>query len=192
MRNAMLLLTLWAFTLAATPGPAVAMIDTDSGEVHFDDVILRDRTALKRTGTAVLRYLRIFKVYTAAFYLESGASVEEVLEDRAKRFEVSYLRPFEAEDFGEATYKALRNAVSPAEIERLRPRIDYHNSLYESVQPGDRYALTYIPGKGTELARNGEVVGVIEGADFAVALFSIWVGQRPIDRQFRQELLGLR
>ncbi|MGD2184488.1 MAG: chalcone isomerase family protein [Desulfobacterales bacterium] len=81
--------------------------------------------------------------------------------------------------------------VDPQTYERLRPRIEYHNSLYQDVQPGDRYSLTYIPGRGTELALNGESKGVVEGADFAAALFSIWLGPRPISGTFKKELLDL-
>ena len=69
-------------------------------------------------------------------------------------------------------------------------RIEYHNSLYENVQPGDRYSLTYIPGKGTELALNGESKGLIEGPDFAAAVFSIWLGPKPISDSFKRQILG--
>jgi hypothetical protein len=62
--------------------------------------------------------------------------------------------------------------------------------LYVDVQPGDRYSLTYIPGRGTELALNGEPRGVIEGAEFAAALFSIWIGREPIDKSFKNQILG--
>jgi hypothetical protein len=51
--------------------------------------------------------------------------------------------------------------------------------------------LTYIPGRGTELALNGEPKGIIEGADFATALFSIWIGQKPIDESFKRQIMGL-
>ena len=94
-------------------------------------------------------------------------------------------------DFGPATYKGLSKNLDEAAIERLRPRIDYHNSLYVDVQPGDRYALTYVPGVGTELALNGRPIGIIEGADFAAAIFSLWLGENPYDRQFKNALLGL-
>ena len=63
--------------------------------------------------------------------------------------------------------------------------------MYEDVEPGDRYSLTYIPGRGTELALNDEPKGVIEGADFASAVYAIWLGQNPISQSFRQQLLGL-
>jgi len=64
------------------------------------------------------------------------------------------------------------------------------NFFIEDVQPGDRYSLTYIPGNGTELALNVESKGFIEGADFAAAVFSIWLGPKPISDSFKQQILG--
>jgi hypothetical protein len=62
--------------------------------------------------------------------------------------------------------------------------------MYEDIEPGDRYALTYLPGVGTELARNGRRLGVIEGADFSSALFAIWLGERALDDSLRRQLLA--
>jgi nicotinate-nucleotide pyrophosphorylase len=77
-------------------------------------------------------------------------------------------------------------------FQRIRPQIDHHNSLYEDVQPGDRYSLTYIPGRGTELALNGKIKGIIKGADFASALFSMWLGKFPMNEPFKKQLLRLK
>jgi hypothetical protein len=62
--------------------------------------------------------------------------------------------------------------------------------LYEDVQPGDRYSLTYIPGRGTELALNGVPKGIIRGAEFAEAVFSIWLGPEPINSSFKKQIIG--
>lgn len=70
-------------------------------------------------------------------------------------------------------------------------RIDKHNALYRDVQPKDRYSLTYLPGKGTELALNGEPLGTIEGADFARALYAMWLGDKPMNASFKRQLLDL-
>jgi hypothetical protein len=43
---------------------------------------------------------------------------------------------------------------------------------------------------GTELALNGVPRGVIQGADFAAAIFSLWLGDQPIDERFKRSLLG--
>jgi Chalcone isomerase-like len=64
------------------------------------------------------------------------------------------------------------------------------HALYENVKPGDRYSLIYIPGRGTELALNKTSKGTIEGADFAAASFAFWLGQKPLDRSLRDQLLN--
>ena len=169
----------------------VAAGAVEIADIKFEKQFRAPETGLELRGVGLLRYLGVFKAYAGAFYLEKGAPLDEALADRAKRIEVEYLRSFKGEDFGPATVKMMEKNVDKATIERLRQQIDYHNSLYEDVGPGDRYALTYIPGRGTELALNGEPKGVIEGADFATALFSIWIGQKPIDESFKQQIMGL-
>jgi hypothetical protein len=159
--------------------------------IYFKENFTVGNTTLNLTGVGLLRYWG-FKAYVGAFYLEKGSSPEDALSDRAKRIEIEYLRPIRGEDFGPATDKAIAENVDPANFARLRPQIDYHNSLYEDVQPGDRYALTYVPGRGTELALNGQPKGIIEGADFAKAVFSIWLGPEPINESFKDQILGLK
>jgi len=158
--------------------------------VEFDPYIETSKSDLDLRGVGLLRYLGIFKVYAGAFYLEKDAPVTEALADRAKRLEVEYLRAIKGEDFGPATIALMQKNVDAQTMERLADEIAYHNSLYEDVQPGDRATLTYLPGRGTELALNSRVLGVIEGAEFASALFSIWIGEQPIDGAFKAQLLG--
>ena len=157
--------------------------------VYFRDSYVVDNTNLRLTGVGLLRYWG-FKAYTGALYLEEGIPIEDALADRAKRIELEYFRSIKGDDFGPATNKSIAKNIDTNTFERLRPRIDYHNSLYEDVNPGDRYSLTYIPGKGTELALNGESKGLIVGADFAAAVFSIWLGSKPISDSFKQQILG--
>ncbi len=169
----------------------LAVRAAEIADIKFEKQYNAPETGLELKGVGLLRYLGLFKVYAGAFYLEKGAPINDALGDRAKRIEVEYLRAFKGEDFGPATVEMMEKNVDKATIEKLHQQIDYHNSLYEDVGPGDRYALTYIPGRGTELALNGEPKGVIEGADFATALFSIWIGQKPIDESFKQQIMGL-
>jgi hypothetical protein len=41
------------------------------------------------------------------------------------------------------------------------------------------------------LALNGEPKGTIEGAEFAAAVFSIWLGPDPASESFKKQILGL-
>jgi len=157
--------------------------------IQYRDSFLVDNTKLRLTGVGLLRYWG-FKAYTGAFYLEEGTPINEALSDTAKRIELEYFRSIKGKDFGPATNKSIFKNVDSKTFGRLRSRIDYHNSLYEDVQPGDRYSLTYVPGTGTELSLNGEPKGLIEGSDFAAAVFSIWLGPKPISESFKKQILG--
>ena len=179
-------ISLILYLLAAMPVKA-----HEVAGVTFDKKITSGEQSLEIRGIGVLRYMHFIKVYAGALYTLPGINPEAVLSDTPKRIEVEYFQGLKAEDFGPATYAGLKRNLKTEEIERLRERIDYHNSLYQDVQPGDRYALTYIPGKGTELALNGQPVGIVKGADFAAAMFSLWLGDKPYDNEFKKALLGL-
>jgi len=179
------LVTALCLTIFALPAQAAEVEG-----IKFSKSYVADGKNLRLIGAGLLRYWG-FKAYTGALYLEEGTPVDEVLSDRAKRIEIEYFRSIEGKDFGPATDKSIAKNVDAATYARLSPQIAFHNSLYEDVQPGDRYSLTYIPGRGTELALNGEPKGLIEGSDFAAAVFSIWLGPKPINSAFKNQILGL-
>ena len=81
---------------AVLPPVALAFVMTASGldaaqtdGAHFKESIIVNNTALRLTGTGLLRYWG-FKVYVGAFYLEEGCPIDEALSDRAKRIEIQY------------------------------------------------------------------------------------------------------
>lgn len=183
-KMAILLIVVACMTLVS--GVNATQIDGAS----FEKVLNINNTTLKLTGAGLLRYWG-FELYVGAFYLEEGSKVEEALQNRAKRIELQYKRSIKGKDFGPATNKMIAKNVDAATLKRLRPKIDYHNSLYEDIEPGDSYSLTYIPGRGTELALNGNPKGLIEGEEFATAIFSIWLGPDPVKKSFKSQILGL-
>lgn len=158
--------------------------------VKFESKMYTPDVSLRLKGAGTLRYMIFIKAYAGALYLPVGVTADQALADVPKHLEVEYFHAISGEDFGPATNKSIAKNVDAATFEKLRDRIEYHNSLYEDVKPGDRYSLTYVPGKGTLLALNGIPKGTIDGADFAAALFSIWLGPNPIDGNFKQALLG--
>ena len=158
--------------------------------VRFEPVYDQDGKQLPLRGAGLLRYMVFIKAYVGALYTPTGTASTTLLEDVPKRLEVEYFHAIKGEDFGPATLEGIGRNVDRETLERLRPQIEYHNSLYRDVEPGDRYALTYWPGEGTTLELNGIPLGTIEGADFAAALFSIWFGPNPISPQFKNALLG--
>ncbi len=136
-----------------------------------------------------MRYRLIFKPFVAALYLGEDVHPKQVLNDVPKRLEIEYYYSLVGRDIAAAGEKILAANVSTDQLQGLRPRIDRMQSWYQDVKPGDRYTLTYIPGHGTELALNGKSKGIIEGADFAAAYFTIWLGKAPMDVGLKDQLL---
>ena len=184
-----LILRLVIAGLLVTILPAVAAAVTIEG-VAFDEERVESNQPLKLRGAGLFRYMLFIKAYAGALYLPEKVPSDKALADIPKRLEVSYFHPINGEDFGPATISGIQKNVDEETFQRIQPQIELHNSLYVDVKPGDRYALTYIPGQGTTLALNGKDLGIIPGAEFASALFSIWLGSDPISKQFKSDILG--
>ncbi|MDH3686479.1 MAG: chalcone isomerase family protein, partial [Myxococcales bacterium] len=131
------------------------------------------------------------EVSVAALYMKEEVASAEVLSDVPRRLEIEYLRGFRAIDFARSTRWFVERNVGKDRYGALEPNIERWNSFYRDVEPGDRYTLTYSPGLGTELALNGVVLGSLPGAELSSAIFSIWLGERPLDAGFKSELLAL-
>jgi hypothetical protein len=59
------------------------------------------------------------------------------------------------------------------------------------MHAGEQAYFDYIPGKGTRVTINNEVKGIIPGKDYFRALLSIWIGENPVGRDFKDDILGL-
>lgn len=167
------------------PGPPPLVIEG----VTFPGSYTGDGAVLHLHNAALLRYKILFRGYVVGLYLPEGADPSSVLEDVPKRMEFSYFWSIPGKEFGKAGEKILARNVNEKTLERLRGRLDRIDRAYRDIRPGDRYALTYVPGRGTELSYNGIPLTVIEGADFAAAYFSIWLGEKPLDDGLKKELL---
>lgn len=157
--------------------------------VHFADRLASSTPPLILQSTALLRYRIVFRGYVGALYMAEGADSSMLFQDVPKRLEIEYFWGIPADKFAEVTTSGIA-ANRPDTVERLRPAIALWNALYETVEAGDRYSVTYTPGLGTELARNGRALGVVPGAEFGAAVFSIWFGDVPFDSQFRDTMLA--
>lgn len=175
----------WSGPVGARSGIEIEGV-TFAPSVHSGDRLL----VLNNAG--LLRYRVVIKAYVAALYLEEGVAPGSALGDVAKRLEAEYFWALAGRDFGPATVEGMRRNVDAATLAALRPRLEEFARLFVDIRPGDRYALTYLPGVGTELSLNGRPLGTIPGADFAAALFAIWLGPQPLDGDLKRALLAGR
>lgn len=183
------------FAVAAVPARAAATVAEPSA-IHRVDGVPFDRRVealgepLSLRGAGLFRWKWFVKVYAAALYVPDGAAAFDPAADVARRLEFSYLVGIERDGFGKAADELLAGNFPPEAIAPLRERIDRLHAAYVDVRPGDRYALSYVPGQGTELSHNGRRLALIEGADFARVYYAIWLGRAPIDHGLRDQLLA--
>jgi hypothetical protein len=179
--------TLIGSVIWATPAP------TGSAEiegVQFADRFESAAGSLELQGVGLLRYRVVFRGYVAALYLPPKVPSRRALGGVSKRLVLEYFWSIPGSAFGPAGEEVLARTRSDVEMSRLRERLDRIADVYEDIEPGDRYALAYEPGSGTRLEKNGRPLATIEGADFAAAYYSIWLGADPVSRTLRRMLLS--
>lgn len=176
--------------IALAVGLAAASPAAQIEGVRFEPSVTVGSRTLDLNGYGLLRYKVLLKAYVAALYLERETKPADVLGDVPKRLEIEYFWGISAADFASATNDRIAANVSPTELAAIRPAIDRLNSLYRDVQPGDRYALTYLPEVGTTLSLNGVSLGTVSERNLGRAVFSIWLGNAPLDTDLKTALLG--
>ncbi|CAG0945529.1 MAG: hypothetical protein EFKGCFLK_00508 [Rhodocyclaceae bacterium] len=163
--------------------------------VKLDDKAKLGNSELVLNG-AGLRTKVFFKVYVIGLYLPAkAASGEAVLAQKgSKRAQLSLVRDVGPEDFSDALIDGLKNNSSDAEFSAMKPRIDQFRQAIVAagdVKSGSVVHLDFLPESGTRLTIGGKQLGKdIPGEDFFNALLRIWIGDKPIQDNLKEALLG--
>ena len=180
---------------------AIAMMCTVSAALalEMNGVQVPDTT---KVGTADLvlngagvRTRAIFKVYVGALYLpeKKTAAADVIAQKGAKRVAMHLLRDLSAEQVAGAL-DSMGDNLSEAERERLKPQIAELKATMEAVgEAREKSVITidFVPGSGTRIALNGAQKGkTIVGDELYGALLRIWVGDKPVDRDLKNGMLG--
>lgn len=143
---------------------------------------------LRGVGVKTLFMMRVF---VAGFYLDKQIPSLKALEDVAKHLEVRFFTKISGKDFTKYTISRIKANLKPKEIALVEDRFPRMAELFPNIRSGDTFSLTYKPNEGTYFTLNGQVLGVIEGADFAKAIFTTWLGAKPIDHILKRQVLGI-
>jgi len=157
-----------------------------------EKITVADGTELVLNGAGIRSKL-FFKIYVAALYLEHPAAEEAaVLADSGHRRMLMHFLydKVEREKLVDAWNEGFAGNLSEEARATLAERIDTFNAMFDTVEKGDTIVLDYIPGQGTSVSVAGQAKGVIEGKDFSDALFSIWLGAKPVTEELKKDLLG--
>ena len=186
MKRAMLMV----FCLMLWVGPASAV--EVAGVSLAEKIQAADGTELTLNGAGI-RSKVFFKIYVPGLYLQNpGKDTTAVLADPGnKQMLMHFLYDkVEKDKLVAAWNEGFDGNLEQAVRESLAERINTFNAMFTDVKKGDTIVLDYIPEKGTSVTVAGEMKGVIEGKDFSDALFSIWLGKKPVTDDLKKALLS--
>ncbi len=166
---------------------AMASSVSEKGE-SFERIVEEQGQRYALIGSGVFRYM-IWTAYAGAYYQLEGETQPQPLGDIPRRLELAYFHAIEASDFAEATEETLKDSLTLYEFNQIEEPLERLNQRYQDVVPGDRYLLSW-DGERLRLALNGETLFEDDNDEFASAMFSIWLGERPLGEDFRDALLG--
>jgi len=177
-----------ASVMAGLAAAAVVLAGEVAGVKMADTVTVEGKT-LKLNGMG-LRKKVVFKVYVAGLYLETPSPAGEavIASDQVKRMQLSVLRSLKSTQVIEAIEEGFEKN-SKAQMGALKERLGKFGAMISDVVEGDQIVMTYVPGKGTMVSVKGAEKGVIEGKDFADALFAVWLGNNPVQEDLKKALL---
>lgn len=162
---------------------------TELKGIDFSPSFETEGALMELKGVALKRVF-FMKAFVAGFYLKENISTANVFDNVPKRIEVSYFVDIPGEKLSNYTEELMQKNTTSTEFELMGKRIIAMREYFVDLQAGDRFSLTYIPQIGTKFEYNGELIGIIEGQDFANGLFSTWVGDNPMDHKLKKEILG--
>ncbi|MDY7116229.1 chalcone isomerase family protein [Halomonas sp. SSL-5] len=184
------LIPLLMILLLAPAASAQASEPVEVNGARFAGELETQDQAFRLVGHGLFRYM-IWDAYAGAYYQAPGASTPAPLEEIPRRLELEYFHAIAADDFAGVTRDRVREARGESAYRELLPSLNAFTRAYRSVEPGDRYALTW-SGDGLSLALNGETLYRGDDPELANALFAIWLGDSPLKEAFRDALLGRR
>jgi len=160
--------------------------------VSFADTATIGGRECRLVGVGV-RTKIVISVYLGALYqaTPTGDAATAIAAEEPKRVVMHFVH---SKVGAEAIREAWRDgfsANSAATLPQLQQRLERFCGWFDAdLLKGEQIVLTYLPGQGTEVVVRGQVRGVIEGADFMRALWSVWLGEKPADGGLKKGMLG--
>lgn len=135
---------------------------------------------LRLNGQATFRKW-FFSVYDVGLYLESPTQDPSVVlsSTQVKRLHLHLLRDAPKDQMVNVLRWRLQT-VAGAEYTKIQSRVDTLLAAIPEAKKGTELFITWVPERGTVLSAADGREMVIEGKDFADALFNVWLQDQRI------------
>jgi chalcone isomerase-like protein len=190
---------LFSIALLVVPAIASAVVEPKSGTEYPDEITVGDGAqSVKLVATGVgLREKTFLKVdvYTIVSYIQENAELGDeaamgiVSLNGPKRLQLDLRRGFSRDKLIaafiegiEANYDDLTGIAADMET--------FQGYFTRDAEENDKIIFHFCPAVGLTTELNGEEVGVIENVEFAQALWTVWFGEKPANKNLKKALMA--
>lgn len=167
------------------PRSGVAFADKDGGRTLLG-VGLRTKTMLK------------VKVYAIGLYVDDAALAGPLAKYAGKTTSPEFYRDLVWGDFGKHVVMKFVRDVSTSQIQEAFREVlpatarsrDAFVACFGDTKSGQEYVLRWAPGGTLETTVAGTAKPPIADKEFAAAVFSIWLGEKPIQDDIKRDLVA--
>ncbi len=166
------------------------------GGAEVPDTVTIEGKKLVLNGAGVRRKFGLVKVYAGALFLTNKSSdAEKILDaDEPMMIRMHCIRAGVSpqkliDSWNESFANITDNNTAP-----YQKQINKFNSAFtEETQEDQKYDITYLPSKGLVVFVDGVEKVAIADKKFKRLVFSIWLGDRPLDgglKKLKNQMLG--
>jgi hypothetical protein len=158
--------------------------------MQIDTLGSTEPKTLYKNGAGIRKvFAGCVEVYNASLWVEKPSQDANKLisTDAPKSIKLEMLRNVPGDKISGAIVEGFKSNSS-SQMDELSERL--LKMKFPTMDQGDVVQMTYLPGKGTTVSVRGDVKETIEGKDFADALFSVWLGEKPVQTDLKTALLG--
>jgi hypothetical protein len=192
MRKFILALLTLFLSVPSYVAVAQSQFDVDGVIVPRNIEFQKKKLELNGFGT---RSKMLVDVYVQALYLstvsQNAADIIESDTDMAIRIQITSSMVSSAK-LTRNMHNGFEESAGDA-LEGLRPRIELLKTLLsDKIVEKDVFNLIYNHlDASVWVFKNDELKGKVPGFDFKKALFGIWLSDKPVDKDLKNELLGI-
>jgi hypothetical protein len=139
------------------------------------------------------------KVYAIGLYVDDAALAGPLAAHKGKTSSPEFYRDLVWGDFPKHVVMKFTRDVSTSQIQGAfretlttanKARVDQFVGYFADTKVGQEYVIRWAPGGTLETTVLGAAKPPIADKDFAAAVFSIWLGEKPIQDDLKRDLVA--
>ena len=165
---------------------------TDSAKVVISPTTTCANQELQLNGFGDRKKFFI-KLYVASLYVQEkltdGGLFLEMTQASCMRLNITSSK-ITSEKMIKATREGFDNSTQGNTAPIEKEITAFLSWLEQPIKKGDEFEFSFTPHNVTHVAKNGIALGTIESKEFSAALFGIWLGDMPAQKDLKDKLLG--